>query len=88
MVDLSSHPLYPVFLQVAAEYNRSVALHCDWRGHSIEAKLLAVSGEYDEVMDAYAINDLYGDHGVVREAIQLANCACKLVLTTGGNDGT
>lgn len=79
MCDLDSHPLHPVFLRVAEEYDRSILLHKPWSEacHPVQVMLAVVKAELAEVELAVAMGE---EEEVITELIHVCNVAAKSVF--------
>ena len=63
--------------QLHEEFARSVACHGMWDGYTIQDIKDAVGGEWAEVVQAIRRNDLFGEHGLSTELLQLACVSLK-----------
>lgn len=76
---MNAHVL-DVCSRIMKEVNDSNVKHGDWSDYSNEQMLTALSDEFIELWKAGLVCDVNGQHGMIREAIQLANCCVKLVM--------
>ena len=74
---LNDHPLKEFLYALCAEYDRSIELHGDWVDIDDEEQISAILGEGEEVYSAYERNEVKGEHGQMKELVQLANCCGK-----------
>lgn len=72
------------FSLVADELRRSIELHGDWSGYSLDQMLSVIAAEWIEVGEAEARGDLHGEHGLVRELAQVASSSVKTMISALG----
>lgn len=72
------------FSLVADELRRSIDLHGDWSGYSLDQMLSVIAAEWIEVGEAEARGDLHGEHGLVRELAQVASSSIKTMISALG----
>jgi len=64
-----------IFHEILKEYHRSIEKHGLWDYLSDGQQRSAIVEEFTEWNDAYYSCDIHGEHGEIRELIQLCNVA-------------
>lgn len=66
---------------ILAEHSRSVELHGDWSDYTVDQMMAVIINELMvEAGGAEQRGDIHGEHGVVRELSQVANCCIKAIM--------
>lgn len=73
-------------IDLLMEVDHSIAKHGSWQGYGPTDVCRAVSGEFNEYMDAVMAGDIHGEHGQIRELKQLVVVALKGFFLLGGCD--
>lgn len=76
MIDLEE--FRPVFEEAFEELKRSCIKH-DWSKYSLEMVHEAVMGEMDEFREAVDAGDMCGQHGQLREGLQVMVVMAKMI---------
>jgi len=76
-MNLEQHPLSDFMYALCKEYDKSLELHRDWSLIEDVDQLNAIDQEFTEVLEAYRIDDVKGEHGELNELVQVANCCGK-----------
>lgn len=78
--------LLDVFDMVTAEYHRSVELHGTWFDYTPDQMMAVIINELMlEAGSAEARGDIHGEHGMIRELVQVASCCMKAVMVLGAS---
>lgn len=77
--------LLDVFDMVTTEYQRSVKLHGIWWDYTPDQMMAVIINELMlEAGSAEARGDIHGEHGMIRELVQVASCCMKAVMVLSG----
>ena len=66
--------------RIMQEMDASTIKHGDWSEYTTRRMLDVLIDEMQELTLAVAMNDVHGEHGMVKEAIQVAACAVKMIV--------
>lgn len=73
--------LQDVFVMITKEHQRSVELHGTWWDYTPDQMMSVIINELMmEAGAAEARGDIHGEHGMIRELIQVAVCCIKAVM--------
>jgi hypothetical protein len=69
-----------IFHEILEECHSSIEKHGSWDGLSNQSQAAVIREEYREWQAAYFGGDVDGEHGEIKEAIQLINVLMKRIM--------
>lgn len=70
---------------VLNEHAKSIKIYGDWADYTTDQMMAVIIDELMcEAVDAWHVNDLHGDHGMIRELAQVAATSIKAIQVLSG----
>lgn len=80
--------LVEVTTAVLKEFDRGVSIHGDWSEYTTDQMLAQIIHELMvEAGEAEKVGDITGEHGMIRELIQVAACSIKAAMVLSKRHG-